>query len=135
MAFAFDTLGYAKRLRDKGIPADQAEAHAEATRDFIMVELATKQDWLAVRQDFDGLRQDFDGLRQDFDGLRKDFDGLRQDVVALRHEFKQDMLAMRQDLKRESDLSMDNLKLTMTVRLGMMLVGAIGLVSAIQKLG
>lgn len=40
----FDTLGYAKRLRDKGVPSDQAEAHAEAARDFIMIELVTKND-------------------------------------------------------------------------------------------
>lgn len=40
----FDTLGYAKRLRDKGVPSDQAEAHAEAARDFIMIELVTKID-------------------------------------------------------------------------------------------
>ena len=30
MAFAFDTLGYAKHLWDVGVPQDQAEAHAEA---------------------------------------------------------------------------------------------------------
>ena len=44
MAFAFDTLGYAKRLRDGGVPSAQAEAHAEAAREFIMVELATGND-------------------------------------------------------------------------------------------
>ena len=44
MAYAFDTLGYAKRLRDAGVPNPQAEAHAEAAREFIMVELVTKQD-------------------------------------------------------------------------------------------
>ena len=38
------TLGYAKHLRDSGVPADQAEAHAEAARDFIMAELVTKTD-------------------------------------------------------------------------------------------
>lgn len=51
MAWAFDTLGYAKRLRDGGVPNPQAEAHAEAAREFIMTELVTKQDLLAVRQD------------------------------------------------------------------------------------
>jgi hypothetical protein len=40
----FDTLGYAKRLREKVVPPDQAEAHAEAARDFIMIELVTKSD-------------------------------------------------------------------------------------------
>lgn len=51
MAYTFDSLGYAKRLRDGGVPRDQAEAHAEAARDFIMVELATKADLLAAKQE------------------------------------------------------------------------------------
>ena len=49
MAFAFDTLGYAQRLRSAGIPQDQAEAHAEAAREFIMAELVTKTDLAATR--------------------------------------------------------------------------------------
>jgi hypothetical protein len=44
MVFALDTLGYAKHLRDRGVPVEQAEAHAEAARDFIMAELVTKLD-------------------------------------------------------------------------------------------
>ena len=48
MAFALDTLGYAKHLRDNGVPGNQAEAHAEAARDFIMTELVTKQDLQAA---------------------------------------------------------------------------------------
>jgi hypothetical protein len=51
MAYTFDSLGYAKKLRDGGVPQDQAEAHAEAARDFIMVELATKADVLAIKSD------------------------------------------------------------------------------------
>jgi len=34
MAFTFDSLSYAKHLRDTGVPQDQAEAHAEAARTF-----------------------------------------------------------------------------------------------------
>ncbi|NEI70996.1 hypothetical protein GR212_15565 [Rhizobium lusitanum] len=44
MASAFDTLGYAKRLETAGISRKHAEAHAEAAKDFIMPELATKAD-------------------------------------------------------------------------------------------
>lgn len=44
MVYAFDTLAYSKKLRDKGVPQDQAEAHAEAIREFVMAELATKAD-------------------------------------------------------------------------------------------
>ena len=44
MAYAFDTLGYAKRLRDAGITLSEAGAHAEAARDFVMAELVTRND-------------------------------------------------------------------------------------------
>jgi hypothetical protein len=51
MVYAMDTLGYAKRLRDAGIPQQQAEAHAEATRDFVMAELVTKSDLQTTKSD------------------------------------------------------------------------------------
>jgi hypothetical protein len=40
----FDTLGYARFLRDGGVASAQAETHAEAARQFIMADLATKDD-------------------------------------------------------------------------------------------
>jgi len=58
MAWAFDTLGYAKRLREAGVPNPQAEGHAEAAREFIMTELVTKQDLHAVRQDLLATKQE-----------------------------------------------------------------------------
>jgi hypothetical protein len=58
MAWAFDTLGYAKRLRDAGIPNPQAEGHAEAAREFIMTELVTKQDLLLIKQDLLSTKQE-----------------------------------------------------------------------------
>lgn len=61
MAFAFDTLGYSKKLRDAGVPQDQADAHAEAAREFIMVELVTKSDLLAATQALQAQIQTFDG--------------------------------------------------------------------------
>jgi hypothetical protein len=48
MAYAFDTLGYAKRLRNAGISQEQAEAHAEAAREFVMGELVTRSDLQAA---------------------------------------------------------------------------------------
>jgi hypothetical protein len=53
MAFAFDTLGYAKKLRDTGVSQEQAEAHAEAARDFIMAELATRHDLEVLRHELE----------------------------------------------------------------------------------
>ena len=40
----FDSLGYARFLREGGVPPDQAETHAEAAHRFIMADLATKED-------------------------------------------------------------------------------------------
>ena len=88
MAYTFDSLGYAKRLRDGGVPRDQAEAHAEAARDFIMAELATKAD----------------------------------------------LLATEQRLQAELHNSIDTQSLRLTVRLGAMLVVAIGTLGVILKL-
>lgn len=44
MALAFDTLGFAKHLAEAGVSREHAEAHAEAVREYIMPEIATKSD-------------------------------------------------------------------------------------------
>ncbi|NVO12827.1 MAG: hypothetical protein HXX10_02205 [Rhodoplanes sp.] len=59
MVYAFDTLGYATRLREAGVPQAQAEAHAMAARDFIMAELVTKAD---LQVTADALRASMDAL-------------------------------------------------------------------------
>jgi hypothetical protein len=77
MAFAFDTLGFAKHLRDAGVPQDQAEAHAEAARQFIMAELATRYDLDVLRRE---LESRIDVLRRELesriDVLRRELDTL-----------------------------------------------------------
>jgi hypothetical protein len=40
----FDILGFSRRVRDAGVSAKQAEAHAETARDCLMAEPATKAD-------------------------------------------------------------------------------------------
>lgn len=91
MALAFDTLGYAQRLREKGVPQEQAEAHASAARDFIMAELVTKTDLQATR------------------------DALNASIRAL-------------------EVSIDNMGLRLTVRLGALMVVGIGALAALIKL-
>jgi hypothetical protein len=53
MAYAFDTLGYAKRLRSADISTEHAGAHAEAAREFIVAELMTRNDLEVVRRELD----------------------------------------------------------------------------------
>ena len=40
----FDTLAYAKKLKQAGVPEEQAEIHAEALAEIIDEQLATKKD-------------------------------------------------------------------------------------------
>ena len=58
MTYAFDTLSYARRLPDAGISQGQAEAHAEAAREFVMGDLVTKADLLAVKADLQAVKAD-----------------------------------------------------------------------------
>lgn len=50
MAVAFDTLGFSKALQKAGVKVEHADAQAEATRDFIMADLATKADIAELKQ-------------------------------------------------------------------------------------
>jgi hypothetical protein len=61
MVYTFDSLGYAKRLRENGVPQNQAEAHAEAARDFVMAELVTKAD---LRAEIQAVRADLLALKE-----------------------------------------------------------------------
>lgn len=106
MAFAFDTLGYAKRLQEAGVPVGQAEAHATAARDFIMAELVTKAD-----------------LKATIDAAVARLDG-RIDALAARTDARIDLL--------ESKL--DKLALQITVRLGAVIAAGVAVLAALAKL-
>jgi hypothetical protein len=54
--YAFDTLGYSKRLRDAGVPQPQAEA----AREFVMAELVTKTDIQTLTAHFDTKLENMD---------------------------------------------------------------------------
>jgi hypothetical protein len=106
MAFAFDTLGYAKHLRDVGAPQDQAEAHAEAARQFIMAELVTRYDLDVVRRE------------------------LETKIDMVRRELENGIDRLRRDLEGK----IDTLSLRLTVRMGVMLAAGVAALAAIIKL-
>ena len=146
MVFAFDTLGYAKRLRDTGIPTIEAEAHAEAAREFIMAELATRADLEVTRRELESsiglLRRDLESsiglLRRDLESsagtLRRDLESsagtLRQHIDSSLAAIHQEMAAMR----REVRAAMDNMGLKLPVRLGTMIAVGFGALAALLKL-
>jgi hypothetical protein len=53
----FDSLTFARRLRSAGFSDSQAEALAEANRDMLMPDLATKSDITAVKTDLVAVAQ------------------------------------------------------------------------------
>ncbi len=102
---AFDTLKFAKRLKDAGIPEKQAEAEAEALAEVLEVnlnELATKRDM-----------KEMETL------LKRDMGELE---IRLKHEIELARLELR-DLERR-----------MTIKLGGLMVVAVGAVAALVKL-
>jgi predicted phage-related endonuclease len=50
-SLVFDTLAYAKKLKETGFTEAQAEVQAEALAEIIDERLATKQDILALKRD------------------------------------------------------------------------------------
>jgi len=146
MVYAFDTLGYAKRLRDAGVAPEQAEAHAEAAREFVMGELVTRHDLdmstALLQRDFEasisGLRRDFEGS---ISGLRRDFEGsiagLRREIegstTMLRTDLEPSIAGVRRDLETFRS-EMQRLELRLIVRLGGMLTIGIAILAALIKL-
>src|SRR5579885_1604484 len=117
MAFAFDSLGYAKKLRDAGVPQDQAEAHAEAAREFVMTELVTRHDLDTTER----------ALRSDLEASRRE---LSAAIETTRHELEVAIATVR----RELEAKMDTMALRLTVRTGVMLAAGITLLGAMMRL-
>ncbi|HET9904203.1 MAG TPA: hypothetical protein VFQ27_10945 [Xanthobacteraceae bacterium] len=110
MVFAFDTLGYAKRLRDAGVPAQQAEAQAEAARDFIMAELVTKNDLNAAMARLD------------------------DKIAAVRSDLGAAITRIDDRIARTDD-KIEAQTLRLTVRLGGLIAVGIAILATIIKLG
>ena len=130
-AIAFDTLKFAKRLKEAGFTEQQAEALADAEAEFIGQNLATKRDIADVKRDIKELEVT---LRKEIKQLEGTLHSeIKQLDVTLRGEIKQ------LDVKIEqirSDLSRDlkDLEYRMTIKLGTMMVVAVGAMAALVKL-
>ena len=105
-AIAFDTLKFAKRLKEGGFTDQQAETLAQAEAEFIEQSLASKRD---VKELEVALKRDIEELRG----------GVRRDIEALRADLKRDM---------------KELEYRMTIKLGAMLAVAVGAMATLVKL-
>ena len=150
MAFAFDTLAYARRLRDGGVPAPVAEVHADAAREFIMTELVTKSDLEIVRRELENsIQVNVDRLDASIQvnverletSIAHHVDRLETAIATLRQETKDSIAALRQEtrdsiasLRRELGAAMKSLEDRIMVKMGFMFAAAIAILAAIIKL-
>ncbi len=109
------------------VPSEKARAVVDAMERDMGTTLATKQDLLLIRQEIENryelLSREIGSLRTDMD---KGFSSLRSDVAkdlqGHRGEVAKDMQILRSDFGKD----MEALRLSMTVRLGSMLVLGLG---------
>ena len=131
----FDTHAFVKELTQAGMSEEQAEVLAQSQAALIAEKLATKQDLKELEV---GLKRDIKELEV---GLKRDMKemeaNLKRDMKEMETRLKQDSKKLERDIK-ELELrlkrDMQELKHDMTVRLGSMVVVAIGVVAALVKL-
>lgn len=116
MAIAlFDTLKFAKRLKEAGVSSAHAEAEAEVLSEIFAVnfqELATKQDLQAVKEE---LQHEIKGVREE---LRVEIKDLRKDISGFRTEV---------------DSKLEKLELRLTIKLTFIMAALLGAAAALSK--
>ncbi len=147
-AIAFDTLKFAKRLKEAGFTEQQAEALADAEAEFIEQNLATKRDIADVKRDIADVKRDIKELEVTLRNEIKQLDvTLRNEIkqldVMLCGEIKQLDVTLRGEIKQldvkieqiRSDLARDlkDLEYRMTIKLGTMMVVALGAMATLVK--
>ena len=116
-AIAFDTLAYAKKLKQAGVPEAQAEIHAEAMAELVEERLATKRDLKELEERLTNRMQATE-------------ERLNNQMRSMEERLNSQMRSMEERLNSK----MQELEYKMTVRLGSMMVVAVGLVATLVKL-
>ena len=114
-AITFDTLKFSNRLKQAGVPPAQAEAEAEALAEVFEVNtaaLSTKQD---VEQLEGRVDNKFELLRRDISGMEGRFDSKLANV------------------EERFNNRLEKLELRLTIKLGSIVVIALGAFAALSK--
>ncbi|UIA94760.1 CCDC90 family protein [Erwinia tracheiphila] len=117
---AFDTLKFVETLEGAGLPKEQAKAISLAVRDsHEAVDVATRRDLDDAKKE---LSSEVTVVKRDLEDVRKE---LKSDIALVRTEIT--------DVRKDLEAKIDKLSLQLTVRLGGMLVAAIGVLAALIK--
>jgi ethanolamine ammonia-lyase large subunit len=129
---ALDTLSYARRLKQAGMPEAQAEAIAEATRDFVLEDLATNANLVRVEE---GLKAEIGRIEQK---LTAEIGRIEQKLTAEIGRIEQKLTAeigrVEQRLTTEVAslrAEMEALSLRLTVRMGLMFAAGLSIMTAL----
>ncbi|MGH8566904.1 MAG: DUF1640 domain-containing protein, partial [Gammaproteobacteria bacterium] len=87
-AIAFDTLKFAKRLKEAGFTEQQAEALADAEAEFIEQNLSTKRDIADVKRDIADVKRDIKELEA---ALRNEIKQLDVKIEQIRSDLARDL--------------------------------------------
>ena len=104
MPIKFDTLEYARRLAEAGIPADQADAHAQALSDALATASVTPAELVLVRSE---LLARMDMLKSE---LLTRMDMLKSELSAQMDLLKSEVYARIDLLKVEIDARFERLE-------------------------
>ena len=115
----FDSLSYANRLKAAGMDAGLAEVQASAMTEVIQGQSQN----LSIKPELQQLGQD---LHKDMQSLRVE---LQKDMQTLRVELQKDMQSVRVDFQKDMQL----LEQRMVIKLGSLMVLAIGVVATLVK--
>ena len=116
----FDSLTYANRLKAAGMEAGLAEVQASVMTEVISSHFQN----LSTKQEAQQLGQD---LRKDMQSLRLD---LQKEMQSLRLELQKEMQLLSLDAQKDMQL----LEQRMVIKLGSLMVLAIGVVATLVKL-
>ncbi|MEN3260302.1 DUF1640 domain-containing protein [Sodalis endosymbiont of Spalangia cameroni] len=117
---AFDTLQASEELETAGISREQARAISLVVRkSHEVADVATKRDLEDVRKEIDAR----------FDKVDARFEKTDAQIADVRKDLSAEIADVRKDMANR----FDKLGLQMTVRMGGMLIAAVGLMTAILK--
>ncbi|MBI4081904.1 MAG: hypothetical protein HY423_04765 [Candidatus Lambdaproteobacteria bacterium] len=131
---SFDTLTYARKLREAGFTERQAEAQAEALRSVVEENLATKRDIELVRRDVKELEvrlvQQIEPVRRDAKEsetrLVREIEFVRRDMKELETRLLQQIELVRRDMAL--------MRRDIIIWLGGLIVVAVTALGALMKL-
>ena len=98
-AVPIDTLTYAKRLIQAGMPQQQAEVQAQVFREVIESNLATKRDIAEVKADIERVKADIERVKADIERVKADIEKVRAELKADIERVKADIAKVKAELE------------------------------------